>query len=91
MVKRIALWTFVGYVIASAWVFYSLVPNNALNLFRSNLLAITAPASLLGRSLAMKYYWFVALNAAIYALVGLAIEPLLHLRRPAATNRTFGA
>jgi hypothetical protein len=91
MMKRLALWTYAGFVIASAWVFYSLIPDHAVNLGRSNLLVVTAPAALLGRSMAMKFYWFVVLNSAIYALVGLAIEPLLHLRRPPATNRTFGA
>jgi len=46
------------------------------NLGRSTLVAITAPASLLGRTIPLAYYWFILLNAATYALCGLAGEVL---------------
>ena len=54
-------------------------PNPALG--RSAIVAITAPASLIGRKMPLAYYWFILLNAAIYALFGLATELL---RRPIA-------
>ncbi|HEX9253912.1 MAG TPA: hypothetical protein VF938_00150, partial [Candidatus Angelobacter sp.] len=56
------------------WFIYSTVtaPNPALG--RSAIVAITAPASLIGRRMPLAYYWFILLNAAIYALFGLAVE-----------------
>ncbi len=83
MRKRIAIWAFCGFAVAGVWVILSfLLPRGSYNFGRSNLVAITAPAALLGRSvgallgrsIAMKYYWFIALNAAIYAAVGLGAE-----------------
>jgi hypothetical protein len=44
------------------------------NLSRSSLVAITAPASLLGRAMPLKYYWFILLNGVAYAVLGLTSE-----------------
>jgi hypothetical protein len=89
MKRRILLWTLIGFAVACSWVLYGLGPGNGLNLGRWTIVAITAPASLLGRSVPLTYYWVVLLNGAIYALVGLAIEPWLrHHRRP-ASSRAF--
>ena len=83
MKKRIAIWALCGFAVAGAWVILSfLLPRGSYNFGRSNLVAITAPAALLGRSMgsvlgrsiAMKYYTFIALNAAIYAIFGLGAE-----------------
>jgi hypothetical protein len=49
------------------------------NLGRWPIVAITAPAALLGRHMALRYQWFILLNGAIYALLGLAIEPIRKL------------
>jgi len=49
------------------------------SLGHSSIVAITAPASLLGRAMPLKYYWFILINGAAYALLGLATE----LFRPA--------
>ena len=49
-------------------------PNH--NLGRWTVVAITAPASLLGRTIPLAYYWFILLNAVTYALFGLATEAL---------------
>lgn len=74
MVRRIALWTLAGFVVACCWFVYSWVTMPNPNLARWAVVAITAPASLVGRSMPLAYYWFILLNAAIYAAVGLAAE-----------------
>jgi hypothetical protein len=51
------------------------------NLGRWTIVAVTAPASLIGRSMPLAYYWFIVLNAVIYGLIGLATELF---RRPVA-------
>lgn len=90
MNKRIAVWALCGFAVAGVWVILAfLLPRGSYNFGRSNLVAITAPAallgrsmgSLLGRSIAMKYYWFIVLNAAIYATLGLGAE-LLRKHKP---------
>ena len=83
MTKRIGLWTLTGFVVACCWFIYSTATAPNPNLARWTVVAITAPASLIGRSMPLAYYWFILLNAVIYALVGLAIEPL---RRPIASR-----
>ncbi|MGZ4856188.1 MAG: hypothetical protein ACXVKH_13405 [Candidatus Angelobacter sp.] len=81
MTKRIGLWTLAGFVVACCWFIYSTATAPNPNLARWTIVAITAPASLIGRTIPLAFYWFILLNAAIYALVGLATEPL---RRPIA-------
>ncbi|MGZ4845423.1 MAG: hypothetical protein ACXVJ1_11770 [Candidatus Angelobacter sp.] len=81
MTKRIGLWTLAGFVVACCWFKYSTATAPNPNLARWTIVAITAPASLIGRTIPLAFYWFILLNAAIYALVGLATEPL---RRPIA-------
>jgi hypothetical protein len=77
--RRIGLWALIGLGVAFFWFIYATItaPNPALG--RSIIVAITAPASLLGRTMPLAYYWFILLNAAVYALFGLATELL---RRP---------
>jgi hypothetical protein len=78
---RIGLWALIGLAVAFFWFVYATItaPNPALA--RSAVVAITAPASLLGRTMPLAYYWFILLNAVLYALFGLAIE-LFRLRIP---------
>lgn len=84
MKHRIGLWALSGFAVACCWVIYSLVAGPDANLGRSTFVAITAPASYLGRSVPLAYYWFILLNAATYALFGLATELLRRhpARRP---------
>jgi hypothetical protein len=84
MKRRIGLWALTGFVVAFSWFVVGLFTWPNPNLARWTIVAITAPASLIGRSMPLAYYWFILLNAAIYALVGLASELL---RRPIATYR----
>ena len=46
------------------------------NLMHSSVLAIPAPASLLGRTMPQADYTFILLNGCFYALIGLATELL---------------
>jgi hypothetical protein len=81
MKRRIALWALAGFAVALFWFIFGFFTWPNYNLGRSMIVAITAPASWVGRSMPLAYYWFILLNAAIYALIGLATELL---RRPIA-------
>jgi hypothetical protein len=76
MKRRIFLWALLGSSVASFWVLYvvATAPNSSLT--HSSVLAITAPASLLGRTMPRAYYTFILLNGCFYALIGLATELL---------------
>jgi hypothetical protein len=80
MKRRISLWALLGSSVASFWVLYVLATAPSSSLMRSSTLAITlaitAPASLLGRSMPQAYYTFILLNGCFYALIGLATELL---------------
>ena len=76
MRRRIGLWALSGAVIASCWVLYTLVRWPNLGAAYATAVKITAPASLIGRSVPLAYYWFILLNAAVYALLGVLLEPI---------------
>src|SRR5690242_2796877 len=80
MNRRISLWALAGFAVGCFWFAYSLItwPNSHLG--RSLLVAITAPASVLGRFMPLAFYWFILLNAAAYALFGLATELVRRVR-----------
>ena len=81
MTRRVALWCFAGFLVASSWVMFTMISGPALLIRLESgrlfwiIAEITAPASLL-RDFASKYYWFILLNALIYGLVGFGIELL---------------
>jgi hypothetical protein len=81
MTKRICLWALAGFVVACCWFIYGEATAPNPHLARWTVVAITVPASLIGRTIPLAYYSFILLNAVIYALVGLATELL---RRPLA-------
>ena len=81
MKRRIVYWALSGFAVAMFWFVVGLFTWPNYNLGRSVFVAITAPASLIGRTMPLAYYWFILLNAAIYALIGLTVELL---RRPIA-------
>jgi hypothetical protein len=74
MMRRISLWAMIGFAVAYCWFIYSTVTAHNPNLARWTIVAVTAPASLIGRAMPLAYYWFILLNAAIYVLVGLTAE-----------------
>lgn len=75
MTRRIAWWALAGFLIACGWVvFFWVTPfHTHVDHTLWTIVEITAPASLL-RTLPMKYYWFIVLNAAAYSLVGVCAE-----------------
>jgi len=76
MKLRIALWFMIGIVVACSWVIIGMTLAHSYNFGHWTIVAITAPASLFGRSMAMKYQAFVALNGVMYASVGIVFELL---------------
>ncbi|HJX84076.1 MAG TPA: hypothetical protein VJ723_07025 [Candidatus Angelobacter sp.] len=86
MKRRIGLWALGGFVVACCWVLYGMAAGPNENLGRSTIAAITAPASLFGRSFPIAFYWPILLNAAIYALFGLAVELLRRHLRSTVSN-----
>ena len=76
MKRRISLWALIGSSVASFWVLYVFATAPSSSLMHLSVLAITAPASLLGRTMPMAYYTFILLNGCFYALIGLATELL---------------
>lgn len=75
MIRRIALWSLAGFIVACGWVLFTMAtaPPMPSNHTFWTIVEITAPASLL-RHFPLKNYWFVLLNALAYAVFGLAIE-----------------
>jgi hypothetical protein len=82
MKRRLGIWALTGLAIACCWFLISLIlsPRYMYNLGHSSIVAITAPSSLIGRAMPLKYYWFILLNGVAYALFGLAIELFRPLR-----------
>jgi hypothetical protein len=78
MKRRIGLWVLAGFAVACFWVIFSLVIPRGINFGYWPITSITAPASLL-RHRPVTWYQFIVFNAAIYGLVGLAVEPFRRL------------
>ena len=74
MSRNIGIWALVGFVVACFWVAIGITIGARYNLGQSTLALITAPASYVGRLVPLTFYWFVLLNAATYAVVGLGTE-----------------
>lgn len=82
MKKRIALWALIGAVVVCFWTILMMLIPPWFDIGRSLAVAITIPVSrLIGRGLPITWYEAVLLNAATYALLGLAIEPYWHRHR----------
>ncbi|HUB00482.1 MAG TPA: hypothetical protein VMA34_19275 [Terracidiphilus sp.] len=89
MIKRIGLWAFAGFAVAVCWAFIaSTVVPHYYDLNRSMAVAITVPLSWIGRrqGIPMTYYQSILMNAATYALLGLAVEPFLRRHRSHPSN-----
>ena len=81
MGRNIGAWALVGFIVACCWVVIGMVVGPSYNLGRSTLVSITAPASFLGRRVPLTFYWFILLNAVVYAVVGLGTEVLRRQHR----------
>jgi hypothetical protein len=96
MLRRIGLWAFGGCAVALIWALVFYIAGPSLGEYPSQaavlrylghtpLLPITAPVALLGRHYAITWGWSVVMNAAIYVLIGVAIETIrlvIHSGRP---------
>ena len=86
MKQRIALWGLAGFVVASGWVLFFLTTSPWPRWHPLWIIVdITAPASFL-RVYPLKYYWFILINAAAYALLGMVFELLRRTRVRHAAN-----
>ncbi|HUN84628.1 MAG TPA: hypothetical protein VMU48_09620 [Terracidiphilus sp.] len=85
MLRRIGFWALCGFGFALIWamVFYLLGPSNGFYpsqgevlsyLGHSAALSVTVPVALLGRHYAITWYWSAAINAGMYAALGLGVE-----------------
>lgn len=80
MVRRIGLWMLAGFAVACFWVIFSLLVPRGVNFGQWAIVTITAPASLL-RHRPVRWFEFIALNTAIYGLIGVAVEPFVRMAR----------
>jgi hypothetical protein len=83
MARRIGLWALAGLAVACFWVLFGFFLPRGVNFGMWPITSITAPASIIGRSahFPVTWYEFILLNAALYSVVGLAIEPFRRLHR----------
>jgi hypothetical protein len=84
MNRRIGLWVLAGLIVACAWVIFSTITAPPHYHFdRWLILNVSAPAAIICRSIhaPIKFYWFIAMNAIVYGVIGLAAEPLWRLLR----------
>jgi|HubBroStandDraft_1064217.scaffolds.fasta_scaffold1403872_1 hypothetical protein len=85
--QRICLWILIGATITCFWTLVMVVAGPHHNISHWTILAVTIPASVvLPRSQPFTYYEVMFVNAAIYGLIGLAVEPFLRLRHRSASE-----
>lgn len=74
MMRRVGWWAMAGFGVAAVWValVWALWPR--VNVGQSWVVAVTAPASMLGRRRRMSWEEFLLLNAGVYAVAGVVVE-----------------
>ena len=84
MKYRIAMWAAAGFLVASGWAVYFLVPSNVhpIEPIVSTLFRLTCPVAIVGLHHAVSLYSALVANVATYALVGLAVETLRRQLNP---------
>jgi hypothetical protein len=87
MVLRISLWALLGLAVACGWIYYGMTAGANENIGSWTVVAITAPATLIGRMTPLAYSTVAFINAAIYALVGFLTEPLWKMRQTRTNSR----
>jgi len=80
---RILLWVLAGFTVACCWVLVGMVIPRGVNFGIWPITAVTAPASAICRLIhaPIKWWEFVAMNGAVYGVIGLGAEPLLRIPR----------
>jgi hypothetical protein len=81
MFRRVGLWGLAGLGVACFWVTIGILSGPAYSFSRWAIAVITAPASLLGRTMPLAYYSFALLNAATYGMLGLGAELIMRQHR----------
>jgi hypothetical protein len=81
--QRICLWVLVGATVTCFWVLFGMLAHPRPDFGHWTIIAVTMPASLFRQHKPVTYYEVMFLNAAIYGLVGLVLEPLFRRHRPA--------
>ena len=79
--QRIGLWGLIGATVTCFWVLFGMLAHPRPDFGHWTVVAITMPASLFWRHRPATFYSVMLLNAGLYGLVGLALEPLFRLRR----------
>ncbi len=82
---RIACWVLAGAAVTCFWVLFAVLAHPRPDWGHWTIVEITVPASLFWRHGPVSYYTVIFLNAVIYGLAGLALEPLFQIRRPPAS------
>jgi hypothetical protein len=78
------LWVLTGILVACCWVAIAFLSELTYNPGRSAIAAITAPASLFGRTEPLGMISFILINGALYGIAGFVIESLRWVRRRSA-------
>jgi hypothetical protein len=87
---RVGLWALIGAVVACFWVLFAMIAGPGHFDGHWTVVAITMPASLIALyrpTGPVSWHTVMFLNAAIYGLIGLAIEPLIWLRRSSSIKQ----
>jgi len=79
---RVGIWVLAGAIVTCFWVLFALIAGPGRFDGHWTVVAVTMPASLFGPTRPVSWHTVMFLNAAIYGLIGLAVEPLIRLRRP---------
>jgi hypothetical protein len=87
MIRRMAIWTGIGFLMASGWVLYSSLtpPEQFIAMMREPLVQALAYAScpiiFAAQRFPLHFWWVPPINAATYTLIGLITEGLIALSR----------
>jgi hypothetical protein len=87
MVLRISLWALLGLAVACGWIYYGMTAGANDNIGGWTVVAITAPAMLIGRMTPLSYSTVAFINAAIYGVVGFLTEPLWKMLQTRTSSR----
>jgi hypothetical protein len=79
---RIGAWASAGFLVASFWALYLFPTTTMASTAIVTLARLTCPVAFVGSyfHFGFRFYWVLLANAATYALVGLLVEALRHLK-----------
>jgi hypothetical protein len=82
MKKPIAIWASVGFLVGCCWVLYTFAtpPEQLITSLREPIVeaiaSISLPIAFALRRFPLRFWWVPPVNAATYAVIGLAVEML---------------